>query len=63
MTSLEMCICLKDYFDGAARKQHMTSLEDALDGEVETTIHNEEVELGISSPNDDDDDDEDDDDK
>ena len=46
----------KDYLDGAARKQHMTSLKDALDGEVETTIHNEEVELGISSPNDDDDD-------
>ena len=41
----------------------MTSLEDALDGEVETTIHNEEVELGISSPDDDDDDDEDDDDE
>jgi len=59
--SVEMCICLKDYLDGAARKQHMTSLEDALDGEVETTIHNEEVELGISSPNDDDDDEDDDD--
>ena len=51
-----MCICLKDYLDGAARKQHMTSLEDALDGYVEATIHNEEVELGISSPNEDDED-------
>ena len=34
-------------------------LEDALDDDVETTIHNEEVELGISSPNEDDDEDDD----
>ena len=52
--SVEMCICLKDYLDGAARKQHMTSQEDALDGDVKAIIHNEEVELGISSPNEDD---------
>ena len=56
--SVECCICLKDYLDGAAQKQHMTSLEDALDDDMETTIHNEEVELEISSPNKDDDDDE-----
>ena len=37
----------------------MTSLEDAIDADVETTIHNEEVELGISSPNEDDDEDDD----
>ena len=54
--SVEMCICLKDYLDGPARKQHTTSLEDALDGDVETTINNEQVELGIISPKDDDDD-------
>ena len=61
--SVKMCICLKDYLDGAARKQHMTSLEDALDGDVEITIHIEEVELGISSPNVDDEDEDNDDDE
>ena len=50
-----MCICLKNYLDGAARKQHMTSLKDSIDADVEATIHNEEVELGIISPNEDDD--------
>ena len=51
--SVECCICLKDYLDGAARIQHLTTLEDAIDADVETTLHNEEVELGISPPNED----------
>ncbi|KAE8696003.1 Cyclin-D2-1 [Hibiscus syriacus] len=46
--SVEVCICLKDYLDGAARKQHITTLEDAIDADLEANLHIEEVELGIS---------------
>ena len=46
--SVECCICLKDYLDRAARIQHLTTLEDAIDVNEETTIHNEDVELEIS---------------
>ncbi|KAE8696504.1 putative Gamma-interferon-inducible lysosomal thiol reductase precursor [Hibiscus syriacus] len=49
--SVEVCICLKDYLDGAARKQHITTLEDAIDADLEANLHIEEVELGISPPN------------
>ena len=51
--SVEYCICLKDYLDGAARIQHLTTLEVVIDANVKTTLHNEEVELGISTPNED----------
>ncbi|KAE8729565.1 GEM-like protein 7 [Hibiscus syriacus] len=44
--SVEVCICLKDYLDGAARKQHITTLEDAIDADLEANLHIEEVELG-----------------
>jgi len=54
--SVECCICLKDYLDGAARTQHHTTLEDAIDANVETTLQNEEIELGISPANEDGDD-------
>ena len=53
---VEVCISLKDYLDGAARKHHITSLEDAIVADLETNIDNEEVGLGISPPNEDDDD-------
>ncbi|XP_035830559.1 uncharacterized protein LOC110865655 isoform X1 [Helianthus annuus] len=46
--SVEMCICLKDYLDAAERIQHVESLED--ENGVETDIHEEEVEMGMSSP-------------
>ncbi|KAE8731277.1 hypothetical protein F3Y22_tig00002840pilonHSYRG00913 [Hibiscus syriacus] len=56
--SVEVCICLKDYLDGAARKQHITTLEDAIDADLEANLHIEEVELGISPPNEEGEDDE-----
>ncbi|KAE8696646.1 U-box domain-containing protein 7 [Hibiscus syriacus] len=58
--SVEICICLKDYLDGAARKQHITTLEDAIDADLEANLHIEEVELGISTPNEEGEDDEED---
>ena len=51
--SVECCICLKDYLDGPARIRHLTTLEDAIDADVETTLHNEDFELGISPPSED----------
>ncbi|KAJ9536416.1 hypothetical protein OSB04_un000408 [Centaurea solstitialis] len=59
--SVEMCICLKDCLDVAAQIQHLTTLEDAIDADVEATIHNEEVELGISTNDDEEEEDDDDD--
>ena len=49
--SMEVCICLKDCLDEATRKQHMTTLEDAIDANLESNLNNEEIELGISPPN------------
>ncbi|KAJ0561077.1 putative HAT dimerization domain, ribonuclease H-like superfamily [Helianthus annuus] len=46
--SVEMCIYLKDYLDAAERIQHVESLED--ENGVEMDIHEEEVEMGMSSP-------------
>ncbi|KAE8713898.1 cationic amino acid transporter 8, vacuolar-like [Hibiscus syriacus] len=56
--SVEVCICLKDYLDGATRKQHITTLEDSIDVDLEANLHIEEVELGISPPNEEGEDDE-----
>ncbi|KAJ9542175.1 hypothetical protein OSB04_028681 [Centaurea solstitialis] len=44
----------RDYLDGVARRQNETTLEDAIDINLETSLHNEEIELGLSSPNEDD---------
>ncbi|KAJ9565291.1 hypothetical protein OSB04_001257 [Centaurea solstitialis] len=51
--SVECCICLKDYLDGVAQMQHVTTLEDAINANLETSLENEEIELGISPPNED----------
>ncbi|KAE8724796.1 auxin-induced protein 5NG4-like [Hibiscus syriacus] len=48
----------KGLLDGAARKQHITTLEDAIDADLEANLHIEEVELGISPPNEEGEDDE-----
>ncbi|KAJ9547557.1 hypothetical protein OSB04_020100 [Centaurea solstitialis] len=48
--SVECCICLKDFLNGAVRQQHMTMLKESFYGDVETIIHNEEVDEGISPP-------------
>ncbi|KAD5317803.1 hypothetical protein E3N88_17749 [Mikania micrantha] len=46
--SLEMCICLKDHLDAMERVQNHTLLEGELD--VEATIHDVEVEEGMTFP-------------
>ncbi|KAL8260209.1 hypothetical protein R6Q59_028162 [Mikania micrantha] len=44
--SIEMCICLKDHLDAIDRAQNLTNLEDEI--KLETRIHEEEVEEGLS---------------
>ncbi|KAJ9538400.1 hypothetical protein OSB04_031133 [Centaurea solstitialis] len=51
-----------DCLDGAVRMQHLTTLEDAIDVDAKATVHNEEVELGISTNDDEEDEEEEDDD-
>ncbi|KAC9676974.1 hypothetical protein E3N88_45414 [Mikania micrantha] len=46
--SLEMCICLKDHLDAMERVQDHTQLEGEL--EIEVTIHDVEVEEGMTFP-------------
>ncbi|KAD4982658.1 hypothetical protein E3N88_19329 [Mikania micrantha] len=46
--SLEMCICLKDHLDAMERVQDHTLIEGAL--EIEETIHDVEVEEGMTFP-------------
>ncbi|KAD1274136.1 hypothetical protein E3N88_43079 [Mikania micrantha] len=46
--SLEICICLKDHLDAMEHIQHHTTLEGEL--EVEETIHEVEVEDGMTLP-------------
>ncbi|KAD5802445.1 hypothetical protein E3N88_13805 [Mikania micrantha] len=46
--SLEMCICLKDHLDAMERVQDQTQLEGEL--EIEVTIHEVEVEEGMTFP-------------
>ncbi|GKF34826.1 zinc finger BED domain-containing protein RICESLEEPER 2-like protein [Tanacetum coccineum] len=59
-SSLEMCMCLKDHLDAQERKQHTSTLENALDFEDEildaevqeneaTPLSNEEIALDASS--------------
>lgn len=48
--SVECCICLKDYLDGVERRQHVESLEDAIDVDMENNLVEDEVESGISTP-------------
>lgn len=47
-TSLETCICLKDYLDATERIQDVTSLEDQLT--IEEPIHLYEVSLAQAAP-------------
>jgi len=47
-TSLETCVCLKDYLDAAERVQDVTSLEDQLS--IEEPIHAYEVATGKATP-------------
>nr|GEW43162.1 zinc finger BED domain-containing protein RICESLEEPER 2 [Tanacetum cinerariifolium] len=59
-SSLEMCMCLKDHLDAQERKQHTSTLENALgfedevlDGEVQenkaTPLSDEEIALDAAS--------------
>ncbi|GJV44434.1 zinc finger BED domain-containing protein RICESLEEPER 2 [Tanacetum coccineum] len=59
-SSLEMCMCLKDHLDAQKRKQHISSLEGALDFEEEiltievqdneaTPLSDEEITLDAAS--------------
>ena len=47
-SSVETCICLKDYLDAAQRIQHETTLEDEV--AIEEPIHNYEVSRGRAEP-------------
>ena len=58
--SVECCIYLKDYLDGAVCQQHLTTLEEPMDADYETNLYMEDVELGISPPSEADDEEEDD---
>ncbi|KAI3811225.1 hypothetical protein L1987_20944 [Smallanthus sonchifolius] len=46
--AMEMYICLKDHLDAMERIQDQTSLEYEI--QAEETIHDNEVDLGISEP-------------
>ncbi|GKD69064.1 zinc finger BED domain-containing protein RICESLEEPER 2 [Tanacetum coccineum] len=59
-SSLEMCICLKDHLNAQERKQHTSTLENALDFEDEvldaemqeneaTPLSDEEITLDVAS--------------
>ena len=48
-TSVETCICLKDYLDAAEHIQHLTTLEDEV--AVEEPIHTYEVSKERAEPN------------
>ncbi|KAL8226870.1 hypothetical protein R6Q57_016702 [Mikania cordata] len=41
-----MCICLKNHLDAIDRIQNITNFEDEI--ELETRVHEEEVEEGLS---------------
>ncbi|KAD4888357.1 hypothetical protein E3N88_20430 [Mikania micrantha] len=47
LTSVEMCICLKDHLDAVDRIQDSTNLEDEII--IEPQVHEEEVAEGLSS--------------
>ena len=47
-TSVETCICLKNYLDAAECIQHLTTLEDEI--AVEKPIHTYEVSKGRAEP-------------
>ena len=47
-SSMETCICLKDYLDAAQSIQHETTLEDEV--AIEEPIHNYKVSRGRAKP-------------